>query len=497
MRSAVLLVTDDCIRVYPKSGTDELFRFNPVTDDAVRAAAEKLVSSGIVSVSLLLDLPDEEFFHEPVELGKLWVTKEQVQTRLRRNFPTSKLARVHICRLLTKATGDFSVMIAGLRRSSAIETLIESLQHFGLAVSGTYSLSLAMMNLLQPEIGTADGYRFLISADGDRFWRYSLYYGPTLLFSRCAVSRARDPWADIYNEIRETLKYARVNGLLPDKIRPGFYYLAPLMPLTVLGMHLQKKLGLRHPLQHSPYGSLYQLCVARFTAWRNPLARYDQPEIKSPYRKLLAAHIVLFASIASCGLALWTVGSTVDKSLATAGYSKSLQANIQILSNRMEELKLELSAFGVEATEVEHTVNMFSGLDREGDVRMVLSGLASALSDFPQIRLEKLRWVRATQSENDSDLMDMTPRSQPGKEKKILLLAELSVHSFSGALYQQKYREDFMSALGKQGLHSKRYGKAELQNQFRSGALSQDTNTKNPRIYSFEVLMTRNNEDAV
>ncbi len=489
MASVYLLLSNDYLHCYKKQrGKIKLIKKlgNRYTEKQFEDVLHEIK---VFTVHLITDISDEEYLIEATKESSFFERRENQNLTLYKTFPgtryrfLSKIPQV----VLSSSKRESYVLCAGIRDSMVLDRTLRNLAQCKVPVASIYSLSMLLHKMVDINSNNASPFKFLVCGESTRQWRYLLFKGQTLLINRCIASHSNDAWVDIYNEVRGTLTHAKLNKYLPADVRPDFFYAGPILPMTVMGMHVHKKLALRYSLNKSPSVSLYEHCMQQFSPLKANRFRFDQPELMSVYNKLRAAHATLVLTALLFFGSLFVLMDYLNDSASTTGFSVTLERENDRVRDNIDYLKVQTSQYPHHADEVFTMVNAFSELDAEANLRVLIFALANALTTESDIQLESLRWTRLGQTNKHSDMSRYSRRQSVDEKESAQLTAELSIRPGLGTIGQQQKKADFLAWFSKDEVRITHTDVQRANDQYRAGKLGEAIDAS--AAYRFEIVL--------
>ncbi|MCB1754746.1 MAG: hypothetical protein KDJ38_04445 [Gammaproteobacteria bacterium] len=492
MKKLFVVLTDSTMHCYMKSasGVSRLADF--AVDDKTSQRLQAVLAENRFHVcSLVFDLSDEEFYLEGLPADGFWQRKTMMNARLSRHFSTSDFT----CAIGEQpgVSGEKKrkrLLCAGLRQTAYLQGVFSLLRSVGLVVERVYMLSGLLGEFVKQHDKTTVDFSLVISSQTGKQWRYSLFQAGFLLLSRSVFSRHQDVWADIYSEVRETIKYARQAGLLTESSKPSVHFLGPELPASAFELVLRKKFDCKGLSGTGSGRSLYECMVCYIRPLRHQRYRYSRSGLKTAYSKLLLAHgLLVLSAMATVASSVYAI-DTVDLAISKKLFAERLDSQAKRIKKRLDNFSGETNSHKYVVADAQLFSTIFTKLDREAGLRTQLGALATALTGYQAVRLERVYWSRNNDAGDSRLIGSFYPRITANVKDEVNLVANFS------AVAPSFFENDFLRQLENAGFLVKKRqneGKHEL---IQAGRLNKELIENDGGIQTLSLLLKHQPEQT-
>ncbi len=395
MRRLFIIACDKQLFVYETSGKITFLckQFSWI-DENIDQLNNFLAKSKVHVCTVLLDLPDEEFYLDAIPCVPSWRRTELINSRVLRYLNRSDLKTAYVDRARGKNKSQ-RLLISGIRQGSGVEKVIECIAKSRISLGGIYSVSTMMLKRLKIFKEKQSQNRLMISSHDGTQWRYSLFHCNFLLLSRCVSSNNGGQWKQIDLELRETIKFASSSSLLDEQENLDIYFDGPQAEENDFGQLIQEEFNFQRPIEIMDKTDLYHSIVECFTLSEFSKYNYGSTNDLASYKRLKHSHYLLFLAIIA-----FTFSIIFSISSYKAGHSDNVQSEqISRSNNALREVVRSLQSRIREESYPAETmkvfVQAFSALDSGSGFRQLLADLAKVITNSPQIILNGLKWIRS------------------------------------------------------------------------------------------------------
>ncbi len=470
MKPLQIVVNDRLLFIYVKrQGKARLLRSFSFSEDFCGNLIRYLKSSTFMTCRLFLDLSEEEFFLDEIPQCSFWQKRELLLSCRQRYFSDHELASV----IAGGRDKNSRILCHGFKTSDMIEDILKALREADILVKGIYSIPVLLLQTLVHDYRPGDKHTLLISSHCGQQWRYSLYHNNFLILSRSVHTRRKDIWADIYEELRGTIKFAKLHHYISKKGNPEIQFAGPALPASAFGMYLKKKMEVAESECRMKL-PLYERIVSEFQSSKS--AEISRPE-KTPasnYRRTLAAHLALLLSVVILMMSLTNGLGNLALARHYVDMTQLLKSEHTELRRRLSSQGTGISHHGVSADELKAWVTAFGEFSYDAGIRDILGKIAKVLTTVSAARLQHLSWGRTKGGGPENTGNEFSPRRHVNIDESGWIRIDVKIAD-------KNVEAALLSGLRQQGLNVRSSENSLSSDEAQSGLLSsQDTVVKDP-----------------